>query len=728
LHPSSAEPLPLRSNPIRSSSSGAPAEAQNPLGTSIQFIKGVGPRLAQRFAARDIQSVGDALFLVPHRYQDRRRIRQIKDLKLEEVATVTAEVLHLGVRRIGPYRSMVELLLGDDTGQMMARWFNFNAQSFKKRYAKGDRVRVIGAPAVYQGQLQMVHPEIEKLSEDGSCDALFEPIVPIYPEIEGIFPRSLRKIMRRVVEQYAIYVQEILPQQIRTRHGFPSIGAALHQVHFPPADADLALFEQGRSPAHRRVVFEEFFLMQLGLALRHRRIKKEQGIAFMIPEATIDFSRRLFGFELTGGQKRVLGEILSDMASDKPMNRLLQGDVGSGKTAVAVLAACVAARSNAQTAFMAPTEVLAEQHFRRIGSLLKNSGDPMRVAYLSSSVKGAARQEALREITSGRIHLVVGTQALIEESVQFSSLGLCVIDEQHRFGVLQRAKLRTKGVSPDVLVMTATPIPRTLSMTVYGDLDVSILDELPPGRTPVKTLVLKGNQVGQAYAHVKHEVAAGGQAFIVYPLVAESEKMQLRDATQMFSRLGEGVFRGLKLGLLHGRLTGPQKDQIMADFTAGRLQILIATTVIEVGVDIPRASIMVVEHAERFGLSQLHQLRGRVGRGERPALCYLVAHSLASEDARSRLKVMESTNDGFRIAEADLAIRGPGEFLGTRQSGLPSFLFANLARDVDVLSLAREEAFSLIEQDPTLDQSEHQPLRQALWSRWGNRLSLAEVG
>jgi ATP-dependent DNA helicase RecG len=377
---------------------------------------------------------------------------------------------------------------------------------------------------------------------------------------------------------------------------------------------------------------------------------------------------------------------------------------------------------------MAPTEILAEQHFHRLQTMLAQSAIPLPVTFLSSGVKGAARREARQQAAAGKAQLVVGTQALIEEAVEFADLGLCVIDEQHRFGVLQRARLRSKGLMPDVLVMTATPIPRTLAMTVYGDLDVSVLDELPPGRTPIKTVVLRSNQVGQAYRHVRREVDAGGQAYIVYPLVEESEKIDLRDATRMYKSLGDGVFSGLRLGLLHGRLPAEEKDRIMSCFHAGDLQVLVSTTVIEVGVDVPNATLMVVEHAERFGLSQLHQLRGRVGRGGRPAFCYLVAHSLASEDARSRLRVMEQTTDGFRISEEDLAIRGPGEFLGTRQSGLPTFLFANLARDADVLSLAREEAFAMIARDPELAAPDHQRLREALLNRWGRRLSLAEVG
>jgi len=413
-----------------------------------------------------------------------------------------------------------------------------------------------------------------------------------------------------------------------------------------------------------------------------------------------------------------------------PMNRLLQGDVGSGKTAVAILAVFMAVGAGAQAALMAPTEILAEQHQRNLSVMLERAASPLELAFLSSSVKGAARREILDRVAAGQVDLLVGTHALIEEAVRFAHLGLCIIDEQHRFGVMQRARLCHKGVAgsvPDVLVMTATPIPRTLAMTLYGDLDVSILDEMPPGRTPVRTVVLEG-KARVAYLQVRREVESGGQAYLVYPLVDESDKVQLRDATGMFERLRQGALAGLRLGLLHGRMQPADKDDVMRRFADGAIDVLVSTSVVEVGVDVPRATVMVVEHAERFGLSQLHQLRGRVGRGSRPGTCYLVAHNPGSPEARSRLGVMEKSNDGFLIAEEDLAIRGPGEFLGTRQSGMPAFLFGDLARDADLLEAARREAFTLIERDPGLAAPAHAGLRRALQVRWGKRLRLAEVG
>jgi ATP-dependent DNA helicase RecG len=708
------------------------------LQTAIRYVKGVGPRLAERFATREIHTVQDALYLLPRRYEDRRKVKTIRDLVPKEQASFTARVLDFGARRTGPRRQMFEIMLSDDTGQIVARWFRFHPKSFANRFARGDRVRVAGRVEVYRGVRQLAHPDIEKIPDDqagntrGAASQLhrddFGSIIPVYPEIEGIYPKVLRKIMRRVVEQYAGHTVEILPDAILSLHDFPPIAEALQKVHFPPKDSDVEELNRGRSAAHRRVVFEEFFLLQLGLAMRRDCFKSAVGHAHPVRAGLFELARNLFGFELTDAQKRVLLDITSDMASPQPMNRLLQGDVGSGKTAVAVLAAIVAARAGTQIAFMAPTEILAEQHHRHIQKLMPPSPEAPRVAFLSSMVKGRARREALLDIAAGRVDLVVGTHALIGEQVQFEKLGLCIIDEQHRFGVAQRAGLQAKGKRPDVLVMTATPIPRTLSMTVYGDLDVSILDEMPPGRLPVKTVVLRGGEVRQVYRHVRREVEAGGQAYLVYPLVEESEKMDLRDATKMFGRLSRGAFAGLRLGLLHGRMAGDEKDEVMRRFSSGDLDVLVATTVIEVGVDVPRATIMLVEHAERFGLSQLHQLRGRVGRGERPSTCYLVAHSLASGDARSRLEVMERTNDGFEIAEKDLAIRGPGEFLGTRQSGLPAFIFGNLARDADLLARARKDAFRLIDEDPKLANPGHSLLVKALWSRWGRRLQFAEVG
>ena len=703
----------------------------------IQFIRGVGPRLAERFAGRQIRTVEDALFLFPRRYEDRRGSGSISSLPIGEKSCFVARVIDFGTRQIRAYKQVFEMLLADDSGKIFGVWFHFHPTAFT-RFGKGDWVRVAGKVEVYHGRRQIVHPEMEKLapandptiqsemleeSEDGQLGG----VVPIYPEIEGIYPRIIRKIMREVVEKYAEKVEDILPRAIRDKYGFPSVADALRLVHFPQVATDLLALQTYQTLAQRRLIFEEFFVLQLGLSLRRCEWKNRRLAASPLQGDLQALARRLFGFDLTRAQQRVLAEILADMSTSSPMNRLLQGDVGSGKTAVAILAACVAARAGNQSALMAPTEILAEQHHKNIQKLICRSEEPLGVAFLSSAIKGAARKETLERIGRGEVHLVVGTHALIEDEVRFARLGLCIVDEQHRFGVLQRARLRDKGETPHVLVMTATPIPRTLAMTVYGDLDVSILDEMPPGRSPVKTILLDGGQVKTAYQAVRREVAQGAQAFLVYPLVEESEKMDLLDATRMFQQLQAHDLQGLRLGLLHGRMSPDEKDAVMSRFSSRELDVLVSTTVVEVGVDVPNATTMVIEHAERFGLSQLHQLRGRVGRGSRPSSCYLVAHRL-SEDARRRLQILEKTHDGFLIAEEDLALRGPGEFLGTKQSGLPVFQLGDLVRDHEVLEKAREEAFALVQRGGLTTSPEWGPLKRALLQRWGEKLQLADVG
>ncbi|HSA23901.1 MAG TPA: ATP-dependent DNA helicase RecG, partial [Myxococcota bacterium] len=658
---------------------------RDPLESPIQYVKGVGPRLAERFAAHDIHTVGDALRFLPRRYEDRPLVASISALRPGEQAAFLAQVLDFGMRHAGRGRRIFELLLGDASGRILCRWFNFHPQSFARRFQRGARVRVAGLVELYRGQRQLVHPEVEPAPEEaGEADAASEALeaerlIPVYPEVEGVYPKALRRIQARVVDAYAAQARDVLPAWVRAAHGLPELAAALGAVHRPGPDADVELLNGFRSPGQRRLVFEEFFLLQLGLALRRERVRRQRAHGLCAGGDYAALAERLFGFALTPAQRRVLEELLRDLAAERPMNRLLQGDVGSGKTALAVLAAVAVSRAAGQTALMAPTEVLAEQHHRRIAELLRRGPDALETVLLTAAVKGDERRRAFEAIRSGRAGLVIGTQALLEEAVEFHRLGLCVIDEQHRFGVLQRARLRGKGLAPHVLVMTATPIPRTLAMTLYGDLDVSILDELPPGRQAVRTQVLRGGQVGQAYRAVRREVETGGQAYLIYPLVEASEKIDLRDATRMAEELAAGAFRGLRLGLLHGRMPAEEKDAVMRRFAAGELDVLVSTTVVEVGVDVARAGVMVIEHAERFGLSQLHQLRGGVGRGSRPGSCFLVAHELGSEDARARLKVMERTTDGFVIAEKDLAIRGPGEFLGTRQSGLPAFSVGNLA-------------------------------------------------
>ena len=482
----------------------------------------------------------------------------------------------------------------------------------------------------------------------------------------------------------------------------------------------------GSSVAHRRLIFDEFFFLELGLALRKRNVGLESGNSYLLTDRYAKKLKKILPFELTGAQRRVVKEIIDDLKKPHPMNRLLQGDVGSGKTIVALIASLIVIENGYQAAFMAPTEILAEQHSATIAPFAEKLG--LRLALLTSSVKGSMRTTICQEIAEGKVDIIIGTHAIIQESVEFKKLGLAIIDEQHRFGVMQRAMLKKKGVTPDVLVMTATPIPRTLGLTVYGDLDSSVIDQMPPGRIPVKTKLYHERNRETVYQKISGEVENQKQVFIVYPLIEESEKMDLMNATHMAEHLQKDVFPRYTIGLLHGRVDQKDKERIMSDFQAKRIDILVSTTVVEVGIDVPNASLMVIEHAERFGLSQLHQLRGRVGRSDYPSQCILLAQYSKSDDARRRLKIMEETTDGFKVAEEDFAIRGPGEFLGTRQSGIPDFRIANLIKDVKILSEARQEAFRLIERDPELSLQEHSVTKMVLQERWKGRLELASIG
>jgi ATP-dependent DNA helicase RecG len=524
--------------------------------------------------------------------------------------------------------------------------------------------------------------------------------------------------MKRLVDGYVDGLDDPLPDALRARHHLELLSLALRAGHFPKTEADYA-------SARRRLVYDEFLLLQLGLAIRRQRQGRQPGLAMNPPGA---LARRLLAslpFALTPAQERVWREIRLDMAEPYPMNRLLQGDVGSGKTVVAALGVLTAVESGYQAALMAPTEILAEQHLMTLGQLLAPLG--VEVALLTNAVKGKARERVRAGAADGSLACVVGTHALVQGDVAFRRLGLAVVDEQHRFGVNQRATLRRKGESPDVLVMTATPIPRTLALTLYGDLEVSVIDELPPGRKPIITKSRTESARRQIYAFLREQVGEGRQVYVVYPLVEESEVIDLRAATEMADRLQREVFADLKVGLLHGRMAFAEKERVMREFKAGALHILVSTTVIEVGIDVPNASVMLIEHAERFGLSQLHQLRGRVGRGPWRSYCILLSGA-ASEDARRRLDVMTATGDGFKIAEADLSLRGPGDFFGTRQSGLPEFRVADLLRDAAALEAARRDAVALIREDPNLLAPEHRALRTALLQRWRGKLDLAGVG
>jgi len=702
------------------------------LETSMRFIKGVGPKMAELLARKGIQTVEDALYLLPNRYEDRRRLRRIAELRPGCVEVFSAEVKAADAVASKGGRRFFEALVGDDSGSLVLKWFQCNPRYMQGIWQPGKRGIFTGEVVMYGSRREMHHPEVEwlKAGEDVAALVAGDPVnfgrtVPFYPLTEGLHQKSLRKVLKEVVDTYSSSITTQAPAAIARRRSLLPISEALHEVHFPGDNADLSELNNHVTQAHRTLVFDELFFLQLGLAMKKQGTSLEEGIPFTITHHYTRPLLKLLPYALTAAQKRVLSEIKEDMASPGPMYRLVQGDVGSGKTIVALLSAMLAVENDCQTAIMAPTELLAEQHYLNIHKLCEQLG--IKVCLLSSAIRGKARAATLAAIESGEVRIVVGTQAVIQEKVEFKRLGLGIIDEQHRFGVLQRGVLKKKGVNPHILVMTATPIPRSLAMTVFGDLSLSVIDELPPGRTPVATRVCFESQRAQVYRLIGEEVRAGRQAYLICPLVEESEKSELKAATQVAEHLAVDVFPELRIGLLHGRLKPEEKEAIMHSFKAREIDILVATTVIEVGIDVPNATVMVVEHAERFGLSQLHQLRGRVGRGHQLSRCILLAGGKLSEEAQRRLKVMEGTTDGFRIAEADLELRGPGDFLGTRQAGMPDFRVASILRDAKVLDEARQEAFALVEQDPRLSSEENTLLREELLRRWGGRLELAGV-
>ena len=702
------------------------APRTGPLSMPLKTLdKRLGPRLVSTLNKKGLRRLGDILFLLPRCYEDRRRLSTIAELEPGQRG-VTVGVVKLAdfVPGRGGKR-MFRAVIGDRSGSIAATYFNAGPW-LKSRFTVGKRIVLSGEVRATMSGREMAHPEIEPAEDlESSSSVHFNRIVPIYPGFERAEQRSFRDLAASVGEKYAQALEDPLPADLRRRHELMGLPEALRFIHFPPGDADLEALDTHHSPAHRRLAFDELFFLQLGMALKRQGIKAEEGISFDVSAPRLDKALAALPFQLTGAQAKVVGEVARDMARPEPMNRLVQGDVGSGKTAVAMISALIALQDGYQVAVMAPTEILAEQHERNFRKVMEPLG--YRVGLLSAAGTAKSKRERRDAVARGDIHLAVGTHALIQQDVTFQRLGLAVIDEQHRFGVLQRHTLMSKGPKPDVLVMTATPIPRTLAMTLYGDLDLSVIDQLPPGRTPISTRVFSDKNRSRVYETVGSELAKGHQAYIVYPLVEESEKLDLEDATQGVEKLRQ-VFPQAKVGLLHGRMKAEEKDSVMEDFREKRLDLLVCTTVVEVGVDVPNASVMVVEHAERFGLSQLHQLRGRVGRGAAASYCFLVAGAARSWESTERLGVMERSSDGFIIAEKDLEIRGPGEFLGTRQSGLPELAVANLARDGDLLSMAQAEARLILEKDPDLKTRENQGLVKALEERWEGRLALARVG
>jgi len=702
--------------------------SRNRLLTPIQYVKGVGPKLAKVFEKKGIRTVEDALYFLPRVYEDRRNLKKISELKPGRKETGLGEILLSGYAFFQNKRKRVfEAVVGDGSGVITLKWFRGNERYLKDRFKKGRKLIFSGEVRWFNLQKEIHHPDVEMIEGDIEQDYLnFKRIVPIYSETEGLHQRTMRRLMKNILDGYADELSSPLSQEIVQRQNLIDFPEAFRRVHFPPDGESMELLNLHRSDGHRRIIFDEFFFLELGMALKRRGMELEAGISFQTEGLLVQKVLKLLSFRLTRAQERVWNEIRDDLKRPHPMNRLIQGDVGSGKTIVALLACLHVVECGYQAAIMAPTEVLAEQHYLNLHRWVEPLG--IHVALLTSSIKGLEKEDLYRRIESGDVQLVIGTHAVIQEAVEFHRLGLAIVDEQHKFGVVQRGLLKKKGANPDVLVMTATPIPRTLAMTIYGDLDVSLVDEMPPGRMPVETKVFPEPARGKVYRIVEGEVKEGRQAFIVYPLVEESEKLQLKDATRMAEHLQKDIFPDFRIGLLHGRMKSEEKEATMMEFKEGKIQILVATTVIEVGIDIPNASVMVVEHAERFGLSQLHQLRGRIGRGRYPSKCILLAQYRSSEEAKVRLRAMERTTDGFQIAEEDLELRGPGEFFGTRQSGLPDFRVAHIIRDTPILIEARKEAFRVVEEDPTLIQPSHSRLKDVLVRRWKGRLELATIG
>ncbi len=732
LEPGRIPPVPMSAIKTSTSASSAPP-AESPatpvvLDTPIQYCKGIGPKRAELLRKLGITTVEEALFYIPWRYEDRGNLKKIGRISIGSYETVMGEVVSAEVVETKrKWVKVFELLVTDKSGLLVGSWYN---QAFmKKSFKPGQKVVLSGIVKSnpYRGGLPQIDNPDYEIMDDTEPDSLIHAgrTVPIYRTTSGLSVRYLRSMMKTIIDSCGNTMPDILPEYIIKKYSLLSAAEALSEVHFPEQEKDIFVLNRGESAAHRRMSFEELFTLELGLALRKQgTAAAKKGIAFKSVNKLESALRAKLPYRLTIAQERVIAEIKNDMTGDRSMNRLVQGDVGCGKTIVAMIAMLMAVENGYQACLMAPTEILATQHYQNIEALALPLG--ITVRQLVGGLRKKAKETTLAEIGSGAVGIVVGTHALIEQNVQFKRLGLAIIDEQHRFGVMQRSTLTSKGYDPDVLVMTATPIPRTLALTVYGDLDVSVIDEMPPGRSPTVTRIYFEPRRREAYQFLDEELKKGRQVYVVYPLVEETEKSDLKAATEMAAHIQKDIFPNWRVGLLHGRMKADEKEAAMAAFKANETHILISTTVIEVGVDVPNATVMVIEHPERFGLAQLHQLRGRVGRGGHQSYCILMGPRMFADEARERLNAFARTTDGFKIAEEDLRLRGPGEFMGTRQSGLPDLRAANIIRDADLLEKARTEAFALIQQDAALT---HYPqLRDSLRRRWQGKLGLLSVG
>jgi ATP-dependent DNA helicase RecG len=712
-------------------------EASSPLETPLSSLSGIGARRAADLTRVGLSTIEDLLLRFPIRYEDRSHPQPIAELQPGTSAAVIGDVARCALK---PTRrrgfTIFEITLRDDSGTLTVVWFN--QRFLKDQFHHGQRVALFGKVELTGHGLQMSNPVFEILSEQGereeedpltpqppapvtASNLHHGRIVPVYERVGSLTTKMQRSLVRQALDRLPETLLDPIPRDVRERYGWPGRAAALAAAHFPDESVDVETLNAFRSPAQVRLIFEEFFLFQLGVAARRQTMDAERKpFVPAVDDRIRAAARAVLPFKLTDGQKTSLGEIVRDMARPQPMNRLLQGDVGAGKTMVGLLAALVAMENGLQVAFMAPTEVLADQHLSTIRRVF--AGTRFVIEALTGSTRTKARRDTLEALARGDVHLIVGTHALLQDDVLFKALGLAIIDEQHRFGVVQRSLLRRKGL-PDVLVMTATPIPRTLALTTYGDLDVSLMRDRPAGRKPIRTTVRPETRRAEVWEFVRGELAAGRQAYVIYPVIEDSEKIDVRAATAMAEQLAREEFYDYKVALLHGRLKSSEKESIMASFTANETQVLVSTTVVEVGVDVPNATVMIVEHAERFGLSQLHQLRGRVGRGEAESHCVLLYQPPLSDDARERLKALSETTDGFLLAEKDLQLRGPGDFCGTRQSGLPTLRIGDLLRDQELMEQARDEARRWLESAAPADAT-----LQLVRASWATRFGLVGVG
>ena len=687
----------------------------------LQYLKGIGPQRAEQLQKIGLSTLEDVLFYFPRRYQDRSEILPISKIEPGTVATLCGTITSLDGRP-GFRRGSVNIFkvsVVDETGRIGVVWFN--QPYLRKYFNKGDRILLHGRIELYKDKLQIVSPEFELLdTEEGAPE--IDKIAPIYTLPQGFSQKMYRKLVKGVLEKNLPSVTEVLPFDIRTRRKLLNIAKSLLNIHFPQShDLERAAYE--------RLSFEEFFLYQMPLVLRKLKRKEKQGIPFKVDEILLDKFVATLPFSLTEDQKVVLGEIKADMRLPRPMQRLLQGDVGSGKTIVAVLASLIAVNNGYQVAFMAPTEILANQHFEKLQEFFKalSPGKKIKTGLLTSSLTEKEKKDIHGKVKEGKIDILVGTHALIQEGVEFKRLGLIVIDEQHKFGVSQRALLPKKGVNPDILIMTATPIPRTLAITLYGDMDISFIRQLPKGRKKINTALYSLTERPTVYDFVKTQIRQGRQAYIVYPLIEENPRLALSSAKSMYKEFSQDVFKDFKVGLIHGKLDRHEQEEVMKQFRNGALDILVATTILEVGIDVPNVNVILIEHAERFGLSQLHQMRGRIGRGEHESFCFLLSEP-QTEEAEARLKVLIAHTDGFRIAEEDLKIRGPGEFFGERQSGLTELKIANPLTQMHLLKSSREEVVRLLNNDPKLVARQNQELKKQLYKRFPEFEKFVEVG